>query len=165
VRHIDPLGFVFLMVAGFGWARPVAFDRRNLANAKRDEAFIAAAGPTANLLLALLLSVLLRLIVLASPGLVSGPGGVILTRLIVSFIYINYGLFIFNLIPIPPLDGSHILFGALPLKPETEALLFRYGYWILLALILLDSYTKMDILPIGRFVRTMSGWVFGVLGF
>jgi Zn-dependent protease len=165
IRHIDPFGFLFLLLAGFGWARPVAFDRQNLRNRKRDEALIAVAGPAANLLLAIFGSIALRLLVLAYPGWLSGQAGEIGLRLVLSFVYLNYGLFIFNLIPIPPLDGSHILFGALPIRPETEAKLYRYGTFALLAILLIDSWAKIDILPIGRLVRTIAGWGFKILGF
>jgi Zn-dependent protease len=164
IRHIDPLGFLFLLVAGFGWAKPVSFDRANLRNPKRDEAFIAAAGPLANLVLALLFSLLLKLLIVAAPGLLSGASGEWGLRLLLSLVYLNYGLFIFNLIPLPPLDGSHILFGAIPIRPETEAKLYRYGSLALLGIILVDSIAKVDILPIGRMVRSLSGWVFSLLG-
>jgi Zn-dependent protease len=165
LKHIDPLGFLFLVVAGFGWAKPVRFSRESLKAPKRDEALIAAAGPLANLALALLGSVLLRLLVLSLPALGRGVAGEVALTALLSFVYVNYGLFVFNLIPIPPLDGSHILFGALTLKPETEARVYRFGTYALLAILLIDGWLKVDILPIGKAVRAMAGAVFGLLGF
>jgi Zn-dependent protease len=165
LRHIDPLGFVFLLAAGFGWAKPVRFSRENLGSPRRDEALVAVAGPLSNLGVALLASVLLRILVANVPALLSTGSGGATMRILLNLVYINYGLFIFNLIPIPPLDGSHLLFGALSLKPETEGRIYRYGSLALLAVILIDSRTKLDLLPIGKLVRGLAGVVFRILGF
>ncbi len=165
LRHVDPLGFLFLIVAGFGWAKPVRFSREKLKAPKRDEAFIAIAGPLANLVLALLASVALRLLLLALPAMADGGAGRIVFTLFLYLIYINYGLFLFNLIPLPPLDGSHLLFSALSLRPETEARIYRFGTLALFAILIVGSSAKLDILPIGRLVRVMAQAVFGMLGF
>lgn len=166
-KHIDPLGFLFLVVAGFGWAKPVRFSRERLAKPRRDESLIALAGPLSNLVLALLASILLRLLDLVFPALLVAEGGAgqVFTRLMLNFVFINYGLFVFNMIPLPPLDGSHLLFSAFPLKPEIEAKLYRYGSFALIALILVENRTGLDLLPIGRIVRSMARFVFGLLGF
>jgi Zn-dependent protease len=84
---------------------------------------------------------------------------------LVYLIYVNYGLFVFNLIPIPPLDGSHLLLGALRLRPETEARLYRFGTLALFAVLMIEGWTGIDILPIGKAVRAMAQAVFGLLGF
>jgi len=161
LRHIDPIGFIFLLVAGFGWAKPVHFDRERLAHKRRDENLIALAGPAANLVVGFLFAVLLRLLV---PVLGGGAGASILQDLIIYTVYINYGLFIFNLIPIPPLDGSHPFFSALRLKPETEAAIVRYGSIGLLVVILLGNFTNVDLLPIGKLVRAMFIGTLRLLG-
>lgn len=167
IRHIDPLGFLFLVVAGFGWAKPVRFSRASLARPRRDETLIALAGPASNLLLGLFGSLVLRLADLAFPSFLGAPGtvGVVVFQLLLYFVYINYGLFVFNMLPLPPLDGSHLVFSAFPLKPEVEAKLYRYGSFALLAVILVENRTGMDLLPIGRMVRAMAGFFFGILGF
>ena len=126
IRHIDPVGFIFLLVAGFGWAKPVHFDRERLSHKRRDESLIALAGPLSNLLQALVLSLLLIPVVPAAER-TGSLALLVLFKVILYAIYINYGLFVFNLIPIPPLDGSHPFFSALRLKPETEASIVRYG--------------------------------------
>lgn len=161
LRHIDPIGFIFLLVAGFGWAKPVHFDRDRLAHKRRDESLIALAGPITNLVIGFLFAVLLRLL---APMLGGSAGGAILQHVIVYTVYINYGLFIFNLIPIPPLDGSHPFFSALRLKPETEAAIVRYGSIGLLAVILLGNFTKVDLLPIGKLVQAMLIGTLRILG-
>jgi Zn-dependent protease len=156
LKHIDPLGFLLLIVAGFGWAKPVSFDKTRLSRPRRDEAIIAAAGPLSNLVLALLVSVVIRLLLLAIPY---TEGGVYATFLdsLLHIVYINYGLMVFNLIPIPPLDGSHVLFTMIHIAPEIEARLYKYGTIALFA--------NLDLLPIGRVVGAIAQAVFRVLGF
>lgn len=164
IKHIDLLGFFFIIVAGFGWAKPVSFTRANLLHPRRDVALIAAAGPMSNFFLALTVSVLLRLILLVYPF-TGDPAYTIFLNILIYGAYINYGLFVFNLIPIPPLDGSHILFSAIEIRPETEAKLYRYGTFALFGILFIESRTKLDILPIGKIVKAMADGVFGLLAF
>jgi Zn-dependent protease len=164
LRHIDPLGFLLLIVAGFGWAKPVSFDKTRLSRPRRDEAIIAAAGPLSNLFLALLISVAIRILLLVIPYTEGGPYATLLDALL-HVVYINYGLMVFNLIPIPPLDGSHVLFTMIHIAPETEARLYKYGTIALFAVIIIGNRTNLDLLPIGRVVDFIAETVFRVLGF
>lgn len=105
LKHIDPLGFIMLFIAGFGWAKPVQFNESNLKNPGVDVIKIAVAGPFSNALTAMFLS--LTYAALLDWGInING----IWAELFIYAIFINWGLFVFNLIPLPPLDGSHILF-------------------------------------------------------
>ncbi len=140
--HYDPVGTTLLLVLvvlrafnvpvfPFGWAKPVGFDPYNLENPKRDAALISLAGPAANLILAVFLSLFARLSLIPfSP--ISFLGNVL-----TPFITLNVSLAIFNLIPIHPLDGGKILIGILPDKEAKEADLFlsRYGVILLFMLI------------------------------
>jgi Zn-dependent protease len=164
LKHIDPLGFLLLIVAGFGWAKPVSFDKTRLSRPRRDEAIIAAAGPLSNLFLALLISVIIRLLLLAIPYTEGGAYASFLD-LLLHVVYINYGLLVFNLIPIPPLDGSHILFTMINIAPEVEARLYKYGTIALFAVIIIGNRTNLDLLPIGRVVGVIAETVFRILGF
>jgi Zn-dependent protease len=152
LKHIDPIGFIMLVVAGFGWARPVMINRANLKKPVRDDILIALAGPLSNLAFALLLVVLLKAVVVL---VFFGSREVFqnVTSVFLVFIAINVSLGLFNLLPIPPLDGSHVV-GNLLSGKGAAAVYFRYGSYALLALILLERVLKVEILPVGRAV----GW-------
>jgi Zn-dependent protease len=157
LKHIDLVGFIMLVVAGFGWAKPVMINRANLKRPVRDDIFIALAGPLSNLLFSLLLVVLLKAVVTLVPF---GSRQVFqtVTSVFLVFIAINVSLGLFNLLPIPPLDGSHVV-GNLLAGKAGAAVYFRYGSYLLLALILLERILQVEILPVGRAVS----WVVGLL--
>lgn len=141
LRHLDPFGSVllplmlFLLKSPFliGWAKPVPYNPSRLPNPKRAAGLIAFAGPATNLAIAVVFGVLLRI-------LGSLPVSVPVLNLIRFFgiaVGMNVILAVFNLVPIPPLDGSKILFSLLPraLSFKTQALLERYGFLALLVFI------------------------------
>jgi|SRR5579859_12355 len=129
LAHLDPLGTIMLLLTRFGWGKPVQFDPYNLQNPLRDSALIALAGPAANLLIAVTISLLIKTHLLTG-GLLYLAGSEILI--------INLVLAIFNLVPVHPLDGSKIILALLPknLAYEYEAFMNRYGFFVLLALII-----------------------------
>jgi Zn-dependent protease len=162
VKHIDPIGFLFLIIAGFGWAKPVMFKKENLKKPGRDESLIAISGPLSNLGIAILFSIIIKIITVIFPV----TNNVIyqnILRLIIYTVYINYGLFVFNLIPLPPLDGSHLIFNNIKMKAETEEKIYRYGMNLLFAIIILGNIIKIDILPIGKIVRFIADKIFYIL--
>jgi len=159
VKHIDPLGFLFIMFAGFGWAKPVQFNPYNLRHLRRDKAIIAAAGPLSNLVLALVFVGLIRLWLLlaqsAAPAeltafLVSPNFIAFMENVVLRAALINIGLFIFNLLPIPPLDGSHIAFSGLNLSMETQHQIMKIGMPLLFGILIVQNFAGITILPIGR---------------
>jgi Zn-dependent protease len=173
LRHIDIIGFLFIIFAGFGWAKPVQFYPGNLRHPRRDKAIIAAAGPLSNLLLALLLIFLLKgYLALYEHLYTSGGSGSFLFSLFNSngmyqalmivqrAMIINLGLFVFNLIPIPPLDGSHIVFSGLNLLPETEHKIMKLGAPLLFIILIIQNRAGVTILPIGRIVSAIWGVFF-----
>lgn len=140
--HYDPIGTTLLFVLvilralgapviPFGWAKPVMFDPYNLENPRRDAALISLAGPASNILLATILSMLIRIFALGS-----SPLG-LLSALFVPIILLNIILAVFNLLPVHPLDGGKILVGILPERDALQVDLFlkRYGMLILIFLI------------------------------
>ncbi len=112
-KHIDPLGFLFLLLVGFGWAKPVMVNSRMFKNPQRDDSLVSVAGPLMNLITAILFTVILGLVLIFIPN--SSQITDIVITIITGIIQINLVLMVFNLIPIPPLDGHHIfgnIFGA-----------------------------------------------------
>ena len=176
LKHIDPIGFIFIIFAGFGWAKPVQFNPENLRYPRRDKAIIAAAGPLSNLVLALVFVALIRgwIALLDSAALYDRAQQIIsflVSRPFMGFIElvlraaaINFGLFVFNLFPIPPLDGSHIVFSGLNLRPETEYRIMKIGAPLLFILLIIQNRTDITILPIGKLVSAILRFFLPQLG-
>ena len=147
VRHIDPVGTVLfplmLALSGtgfiFGWAKPVPVNSFNFRNPKKDMVYVSLAGPASNLLLALAFAMVLR-IMLWFPGDAAIRGSAILTPLVAMIMWgirISIILGVFNLLPIHPLDGSHILEGLLPPDmSRSYSRLAPYGFIILIVLMI-----------------------------
>ena len=118
LAHLDPLGTLMLLIARFGWGKPVQFDPFNLRNPRRDSAIISLAGPVSNLILALICSVLLNILFRSSFILMNnwfiGFVVQVLIALLQPVIMLNVVLAVFNLVPIHPLDGFKIVGGILP---------------------------------------------------
>jgi len=140
--HIDPLGAICLVLAGFGWAKPVPVDARNFRHPVRDMAWVALAGPVANFLSAFVALVLF--LELRPVGVLPEP---VLQALRAVFT-LNLALGIFNLIPLPPLDGGHFLPYLLPRAAAgVVRALERYGMLILLALVFTGA-TRWIVIPV-----------------
>ena len=137
LKHIDPLGTILIpglmyMLAGFmfGWAKPVPVTWQNLKHPKRDMVYVAAAGPVANLLMAILWALLIRI------GMALGDAGQALVFMGVAGIFINTILMVLNLLPLPPLDGGRVMTGLLPGPLAYRfSLIEPYGFFILVALL------------------------------
>ncbi len=140
VAHLDLWGTILLLVAGFGWGKPVPYNPFNLRNQKWGPALIAAAGPISNLLLITVFILLFRLLRDWDVTLnFLGPENMLFDFLSVLII-INTILMVFNLIPIPPLDGSKVMFGFFPSKWYPKMVwLERNGPMLLIGFIILDS--------------------------
>ena len=161
VAHFDPVGGTLLALTfigsaasggaiGFGWAKPTPVNPLNLEGGRRGEAIVAAAGPLSNLVLAAAAAIPLRYM-LANPTLIEQIP--MLADVLFLFVRINVLLMIFNFIPIPPLDGSKVLFAFLDRRTEYQIRPFleQYGFLILLALLFLppgNSIGGRIILPI-----------------
>jgi len=165
VKHMDPLGFLLIVVAGFGWAKPVIFNPDNLKKRHRDEILIALAGPVSNFVLALIFLVLAR-VLYAFPVFQGTDAGLATVNLLILWAILNFGLFVFNLIPIPPLDGSHLYTTFLKnTNPRLFGLFYRYGTLGLLAVILFQNATKIEILPLSPLIRGLTDLCLSLLGF
>lgn len=131
LAHLDPLGTLFIVLAGFGWGRPVQFDPFNLDNPRRDAAIIAVAGPVSNFVMALIAAGLLQLLIAMDAA------SALSVNFLFVFILLNITLGVFNLLPINPLDGFKIVGGILPEEQAHQwYALERYGFFFLLLMIL-----------------------------
>lgn len=139
IKHIDPFGSVILPLilfilqspVLFGWAKPVPFNPMNLKNPKRDSGLIGLAGPISNYSVAIIFSIILN--AASALGLLTNPLAIFINIVIL----VNIVLATFNLVPIPPLDGSKILFSCLPAGTENfQILLEKYGFYVLIFFIL-----------------------------
>lgn len=139
LAHIDWVGFLALLLVGFGWGKPVQIDPSYYKNRRRDELLVGIAGVTMNLILAVLFSIPARAIVRTFSG--AGASDLVYNIYLIIFyiISINVVLMIFNLIPCPPLDGWGILTQIFRLdRYSWWYKVYQYGTWILLALIVFN---------------------------
>ena len=136
--HIDILGAICLFLFNFGWAKPVPVDIRYFKNIRRDVIIMSLAGPLANIGVAFLAGLLIRFLVL--------PLEIYLQALL-WLILMNIGLGIFNLLPLPPLDGSHVLENLLsPAAAQKYRAFGRYGPFILIGIVMLDNFAHTGII-------------------
>ena len=154
IHHLDPFGAICLLFFHFGWAKPVPINPRNFKKPKRDFAITALAGPLTNILLAFV-SAFVYLLLIATLGEISFSSKLLynITLNTVRFVFIfhsiNIGLGIFNLIPIPPLDGSRILNAVLPDRIYFKIMRYeRKIYWALVVWLLFGTYASRTLLLI-----------------
>jgi Zn-dependent protease len=138
ISHIDPFGAICLFLFNFGWAKPVPVDFRYFSNIKRDTVLVSVSGPLANIAAAFVTGLFIRYFFV---------GWEIYIKVLTYMLLMNIGLGIFNLLPIPPLDGSHILENILPTSASYKYRKFRrYGPLVLIGIIMLDNFARTGIL-------------------
>ena len=142
LKHMDPIGTICLVLFGFGWARPVMVNPRNLKNYRRDDAIISLAGPIMNLLTAFLFLGIYFLVLFTF-----GITNEIVLNILNYIISINLGLGIFNLIPIPPLDGFHVI-NSIFIRRSFKVVEFLQRYGFIILIVLLASGVLTNIMTI-----------------
>jgi Zn-dependent protease len=149
-KHLDPWGSLLFILAGFGWGKPVPVDSFNLREEAKDNALIALAGPASNLLIAALLGTIYRF---------GGAEVPVLGEVLLLFGNLNVYLAVFNLLPIPPLDGSKLYRAVLPSGFDPIwRFLDQFGIYILLFMFLSGS-------SLFGFLRPMAAWLMNLFGF
>lgn len=148
LAHLDPLGTLMLFVAGFGWGKPVPFSMQYLKNPRLDAAMIALSGPLSNLVMALLLAIPYRYLFFNALSISEGSVVILaLMTFIRVFIELNLVLMVFNLLPIPPLDGSKVFSLLLPGRSLSRLNQYRhYGYGVLLVIVFSDYLFGVNLL-------------------
>ncbi len=147
--HIDVLGFLMLLVAGFGWGKPVPINEDNFKKPVKGSMLVSVAGPATNLLVAIILILIIKVIVMLNIGFLFSDIGNILYQIIDSAVWINIVLMVFNLLPIPPLDGFHILSGLFDFRGKgIHYQIYEKGPIILLILIITRATRYIVVPPI-----------------
>jgi Zn-dependent protease len=166
IRHIDPVGTIILpMILAishapvFGWAKPVPVDWRRLRNPRRDMVLVALAGPGMNLLLALVGTAILGVTIAMSGGARTGAAAFIAANAL-NFLLINIFLAVFNLLPVPPFDGGHVVEGLLPRSLAAPfRKIGRYSLLVLMILLLVLPAISPKGDVVGRLVSPLVGGI------
>ncbi len=163
LKHLDVMGTIFMFVLHFGWAKPVPVNPANFKPEQRRQAefWVSLAGIIANLLQAVAYAAVWRVLLLVDPNLLYNS--TFLQRFLLLGVLINLALAIFNLLPIYPLDGAHVLKNVLPLRQAIPFVEFsqRYGAMILLALIVVGMFS--DVSPLSMLIVVPRNWLAGLL--
>ena len=160
-KHIDPIGFLCIVLCGVGWGKPVMVDDRNFKNSRRGTMLTALAGPLSNLLLAVLLTIVLKVLIMFGVfgNLAANSVGNIFLQMILYTIEFNIIFGIFNLIPLPPLDGSKVLAYFLPrCLRGIMYTLERYSFVIIL-IIFFTNITSYIITPAYNAILKLLEWI------
>jgi len=168
MTHIDPVGIIFLIIAGFGWGKPVEINSRNFDgkySISKAEAIVSAAGPIMNFLLAFIFMIIFYVVFYAT-DVAKGLSDSVYTAIygiMYSTIAINIGLGVFNLIPLPPLDGSKILMHFLPYNAKQWFYGKEYMFYLIFILLLITGLSDVILQPLFGLVFNGLSWAAGAL--
>lgn len=164
IAHLDPFGTILLVLTGFGWAKPVPVNPRNFnrkVTMRGGMALTALAGPCANIILAFVILLIYKLLVLGliAAGISVGSTVAIVTQILSMMVSINVSLAVFNLLPIPPLDGYNILSYFIPAKWEYK--IMQYQQYIFFGLVAVMMFTNLFTVPLNM----LSNLIYKLLNF
>ena len=169
LAHLDPIGSIMLVFAGFGWGKPVEINPRNFnrtVSMSAGEAIVSIAGPIMNFILAIIFSVIYFAVVKFAPAFLLTQLGIIILTLIKITIVINVGLGVFNLIPLPPLDGSKVLNHFLPYNVKEWFSRYSQVFYVIFIILWISGIAGSIISPIINLVyqgiTSLVGLLFGI---
>lgn len=144
-KHLDPIGFLCFVVFGFGWAKPVLVNSRNFKNARRDDLLTSLAGPVSNIILAIISAIIFGIYLKIVGINYISTKYIIVTQLLSTFVTVNVVLAVFNLLPIPPLDGYHVFKNILLKSIPYKFFIFveRNSMYILILMVFLLNTTNV----------------------
>lgn len=163
LAHIDPIGFFMLIVAHFGWGKPVEINPRNFnrkMSMSAQEALVAVAGPAMNIIIAFILTIILFAIATFSGTFIFTTAGSFLVIAIQMAISVNIGLGVFNLIPVPPLDGSKILMHILPTNAKNWVIEHQNVFYIVFLILWITDLVSYIISPV---INVVSSGIYGLV--
>ena len=170
LSHIDPVGFVLLLFAGFGWGKPVQINPNNFkreVSMSKGEAIVSLAGPLMNFIIAIVLTFIMGAIYKFAPSFMLTNVGEIVILLIQCTIFVNIGLGVFNLIRLPPLDGSKIFMSIMPYKARRWLIENEKYFYIAFLIIWISGLSGWIISPIINFISDgllkLVGIIFGLI--
>ena len=166
LHHLDPVGTLMLLFFRFGWAKPVMVNSRNFRNPSRDIALVSLAGPAGNFISAFAVAIICGVLARIFPALLFTRFGLLTNfgKVIVNMMFMNVGLGIFNLIPIPPLDGSKVLSMFLPISALRGFFFMeRWGFLIIMAFAFL-GIIPVIMNPFFRVAENFLVWTINLIG-
>ncbi|MBQ3662165.1 MAG: site-2 protease family protein [Firmicutes bacterium] len=161
--HVDLFGILSLLFIGFGWGKPVVVNPANFRNRRRDSILVGVAGVTMNLIVALVFGLILKIVVMAVPQVVMTDFGFTVFRMLYNVITINISLMLFNLLPVPPLDGFNVVTEVFRLEnTQFHHFVYRNSMVILLVLIILDVPHMLLTRPLYAIVNFITTTIFHI---
>ena len=161
LAHIDPIGFIAIVLVGVGWGKPVTVDDRNFKDSRKGMMLTSLAGPASNLLLAILVTLVLKLLMIFGifNTMLNSNVGNILLSMLVYVIQFNIVFGIFNLIPLPPFDGSKVLAYFLPQRARGFMYTLERYSFIIIMIIYFTNLTSYIIAPGYNLVLKLINWI------
>jgi len=161
--HIDPIGFIMILLLGFGWAKPVQINTSYFKNPRRDEILVSLAGPVTNLIIAIFFAIITRVLFASTLFITMNVRTLsILYSMFDYAIWINIILFLFNLMPLPPLDGFHVLSNIIPFRYSRFIYMLQKYSTIILILFIVTNISSYLIGRPARFIYMTISRIFGI---
>ncbi len=164
IAHIDLWGFLCIALLGFGWGKPVIVNDSNFKNKSRDNMLVSLAGPASNFVIAILLTIILKILIIVGvyANLITSTCGQILISMILLTIHFNVVFAVFNMLPIPPFDGSKVLFYFLPAKYKNIMYTIEKYSFVIIIVFIVTNLASVIISPAYNLVINLINWILSI---